>query len=288
MAESPATTPGRIFISYRREETAYAAGWLFDRLTTVFGGDQVFKDVDSIDLGDDFVEVISTAVGSADVLLALIGDQWLTIADERGTRRLDDPHDFVRVEVEAALARMVRVIPILVDGARMPRADELPPKLASLARRQALELSPSRFEFDTSRLLRVLEKTLAEMRTTQGPAASMSAPAGAGPDPSMTDGPRKGRQRDRSRRQAAPRTTERSTAQRDVSGSGERGTETSKAPFPARWLAIATVVLFAVGVAFFNGKANAGAAVTWILFAIALIWTPIQAARIHFHKRRST
>jgi TIR domain len=162
MAESVPTTLGRIFISYRREETAYPAGWLFDRLADHFGRGQIFKDVDSIQLGDDFVEVITTAVGSCDVLLALIGDRWLTITDEHGRRRLENPEDFVRLEIEAALTRKVRVIPILVDGARMPRGDELPDSLAKLVRRQALELSPNRFDFDTSRLLRVLDRTLAE------------------------------------------------------------------------------------------------------------------------------
>jgi hypothetical protein len=167
MAGSLLARPGRIFISYRREETAYAAGWLYDRLADHYGRSQVFKDVDSIQLGDDFVEVITAAVGSCDVLLALIGREWLTIIDERGRRRLDNPNDFVRLEIEAALARRVRVIPILVDGARIPRADELPDSLARLVRRQALELSPSRFEFDTSRLLNVLDQTLAEVQTAQ-------------------------------------------------------------------------------------------------------------------------
>ena len=120
MTASPPTKPGRIFISYRRGETAYPAGWLYDRLADRYGGEQVFKDVDSIELGDDFVEVITHAVGSCDVLLALIGEDWLTITDADGRRRLDGPHDFVRLEIEAALARDVRVIPILVDGARMP------------------------------------------------------------------------------------------------------------------------------------------------------------------------
>jgi uncharacterized RDD family membrane protein YckC len=180
MAASTQEAPGRIFISYRREETAYPAGWLYDRLVGRFGGGQVFKDVDSIDLGDDFVEKITIAVGSCHVLLTLIGDQWLTMTDEDGRRRLDDPDDFVRVEIEAALARNVRVIPILVDGARMPRGDELPDSLAKLARRQALELSPSRFDFDTSRLLRVLERTLAEMQVratvTKRPPLGEAAP----------------------------------------------------------------------------------------------------------------
>ena len=177
MAASPPAKPGRIFISYRRDETAYPAGWLYDRLANQYGGGQVFKDVDSIELGDDFVEVITSAVGSCDVLLALIGEQWLTITDEHGRRRLDDPDDFVRLEIEAALTRNVRVIPILVDGARMPRADELPDSLVSLRRRQALELSPSRFEYDTGRLLKVLDTTLAEVRTAQDDAAAISTSA---------------------------------------------------------------------------------------------------------------
>jgi hypothetical protein len=89
---------GSDLLSYRREETAYPAGWLHDRLADHYGGEQVFKDVDSIRLGDDFVEVIANAVGSCDVLLVLIGEEWLTITDEHGRRRLDDPLDFVRLD----------------------------------------------------------------------------------------------------------------------------------------------------------------------------------------------
>src|SRR5262245_48985442 len=99
MSASTPTAAGRIFISYRREDTAYPAGWLFDRLVDHLGVGQVFKDVDSIQLGDDFVEVITTAVSSCDVLLALIGDRWLTITDEDGRRRVDNPDDFVRLEI---------------------------------------------------------------------------------------------------------------------------------------------------------------------------------------------
>jgi hypothetical protein len=186
---------GRIFMSYRREDTAYPAGWLFDRLASHFGRGQVFKDIDSIELGDDFVEVITSAVTSCDVLLALIGNEWLTIRDQDERRRLDNPGDFVRLEIEAALTRNVRVIPILVEGARMPRPEELPPSMAKLARRQALELSPSRFDSDTQRLLRVLDRAIAEAqeqarasttsqtppvpRTAQPPAhdARLSSPA---------------------------------------------------------------------------------------------------------------
>jgi hypothetical protein len=162
MTESTGNVPGRIFMSYRREDTAFPAGWLYDRLASRFGRDQVFKDIDSIELGDDFIEVITTAVESCDVLLVLIGGRWLAITGQEGQRRLDNPNDFVRLEIEAALARNVRVIPILVDAAQVPRADELPPSLAKLTRRQALELSPARFDTDTQRLLRVLDKTVAE------------------------------------------------------------------------------------------------------------------------------
>jgi hypothetical protein len=201
---SPQAALGRIFISYRREETAYPAGWLYDRLADRFGGGQVFKDVDSIELGDDFVEVITRAVGSCDVLLALIGDEWLTITDAHGRRRLDDPDDFVRLEIEAALTRNVRVIPILVDGASMPRADELPDSLARLVRRQALELSPARFDFDSGRLLKVLDRTLAEVRATQQEAASTKAPPAKAPDPRTTEPPKAPEQPEQVERSPTP------------------------------------------------------------------------------------
>jgi hypothetical protein len=124
--------PGRIFISYRRQETGWPAGRLYDVLVEHFSAEQVFKDVDNIEPGDDFVERITAAVASCDVLLALIGPQWLTVTNKKGQRRLDDPGDYVRVEIETALTRKIRVIPILVDEARMPGADELPPTLVAL------------------------------------------------------------------------------------------------------------------------------------------------------------
>jgi hypothetical protein len=98
MADSAAPSAGRVFISYRREETAYAAGWLFNNLADHFGRGQIFKDIDSVEPGDNFVDVITKAVASCDVLLALIGEQWLTITDEHGRSRLDNPKDFVRLE----------------------------------------------------------------------------------------------------------------------------------------------------------------------------------------------
>jgi beta-lactam-binding protein with PASTA domain len=161
---------GRIFISYRRNEADYPASWLYQRLGRHFGVDRIFKDVDSIELGDDFVEAINRAVGSCDVLLVLIGDRWLTIGDDKGRRRLDDPGDLVRLEIEAALARDVRVIPILVGRAPMPLAEDLPASMAGLARRQALELSPTRFKSDFEKLLRALHKTLEEERVRRAAA----------------------------------------------------------------------------------------------------------------------
>jgi len=177
---SSAMASGRIFMSYRRQETAYAAGWLFDRLAERYGRAQVFKDVDSLQPGDDFVAVIEAAVGSSSVLLALIGDEWLTVVDHTGRRRLDDPHDFVRIEIEAALSRGVTVIPILVDGARMPHLTEVPDTLAPLVRRQALELSPARFDFDFSQLLAVLERIVNRADGTPDANAAGSGGHGTG------------------------------------------------------------------------------------------------------------
>src|SRR5215468_9038498 len=116
---------GGIFVSYRRQETSHLAGRLSDRLADRFGEGQVFMDVDAIEPGVDFAEEISRAVAACQVLLAVIGPNWLTATDERGRRRLDNPDDLVRLEVEAALARGVLVIPILVEGAVMPGREDL-------------------------------------------------------------------------------------------------------------------------------------------------------------------
>jgi len=171
----------RIFISYRREETAYAAGWLFDRLTERFGRDQVFKDIDCIEPGQDFVDEITRAVGSCDVLLALIGSRWLTARDDTDRRRLDCPDDYVRLEIEAALTREVHIIPVLVDGASMPAVEELPTSLGQLVRRHALELSPARFSSDSSKLLEVVDRVLTQVPV--GPSHSGRAERGSSTGP---------------------------------------------------------------------------------------------------------
>lgn len=151
--------PG-IFISYRRDDSAGHAGHLHDELTDHFGRDTVFMDIDAIEAGEDFVEAIEDAVGSCDVLLAVIGSRWLTSADADGTRRIDKPDDFVHLEIAAALERDIRVVPVLVQNATMPAASDLPESLAKLTRRNAIELSNARWEYDLGRLIAVLEKVI--------------------------------------------------------------------------------------------------------------------------------
>lgn len=173
---SPAAA-GRIFISYRRDDAAYPAGWLFDLLVDRYGAGGLFKDVNSIQLGDDFVEVITAAVQSCRVLLAVIGKRWLNAVDEDGRRRLDDPGDFVRLEIEGALHRNVRIIPILVEGARMPRAAELPESLEKLAYREALELGPAQFARDIHRLLKALDSIGSDDRPHPPPLRALRLPS---------------------------------------------------------------------------------------------------------------
>ncbi|HEV8553334.1 MAG TPA: choice-of-anchor D domain-containing protein [Casimicrobiaceae bacterium] len=153
-----------IFISYRREDAAGYAGRLYDRLAAHFGDERVFMDVEGIEPGADFFDAIERAVGSCEALIVMIGSEWLA-ADSAGHRRLDDPADFVRLETATALARGIRVVPVLVDGAVMPRADQLPKELAPLTRRQAVELSHKQWDATTAELIRTLEKILNQGKT---------------------------------------------------------------------------------------------------------------------------
>jgi TIR domain len=152
-----------------------AAGRLSDELGRRFGDEHVFMDVDKIEPGVDFTEAINKAVGSCDVLIAIIGPQWLTRCDARGRRRLDAPEDYVRLEIEAALKRNVRVIPALVEGALMPASDDLPPELSELATRNCIQLGDGvRWRYDVEGLIRALER----MRAAAGaePVAEPPAP----------------------------------------------------------------------------------------------------------------
>jgi hypothetical protein len=167
---------GKIFISYRREDSAPSAGRLCDRLSHYFPTNRIFMDVDSIDLGDNFVKTIRETVESCDVLIAVIGKGWLISCDQEGQRRLDNPDDFVRLEIATALRCDVLVIPVLVDGALMPLPPDLPNDLKTLADRNALLLSNDRFRTDSERLAtavkRSLEKTATERRERERDAKS--------------------------------------------------------------------------------------------------------------------
>jgi hypothetical protein len=147
-----------VFISYRREDAPGHAGRVFDRVRAKFGGDVVFMDVTAIDAGADFVDAIERAVGTCDVLLAIIGPQWIGATDAVGHRRLDNPNDFIRLEVSGALKRNVRVVPVLVDGATLPAAEELPDALQPLLRRNAVELRDARWDADIDQLIASLER----------------------------------------------------------------------------------------------------------------------------------
>src|SRR5208282_2787803 len=186
---------GGVFISYRRSDTQGEAGRLFDDLVTHFGEDAIFMDVAAIEAGRDFRHAIEDGVAKCDVLLVVIGPEWLEAKDERGTRRLNDPSDFVRIETGAALKRNIRVIPILVRGARMPFAEQLPEDLKDLAYRNCIELTHARWRSDIQLLTDALRRMLADtappvtgakpgetspstpQRTTPGAGASSSKPA---------------------------------------------------------------------------------------------------------------
>ena len=124
---------GAIFISYRRGDSEGQARALYADLSRHLGKDSVFMDVDSIALGRDFRHVLQERLSSCDMVLALIGPDWIDITDEQGNRRLDSPTDFVRQELSAALKRGVPVTPVLVQGARIPPPERLPDDIKDLA-----------------------------------------------------------------------------------------------------------------------------------------------------------
>ncbi|MGB7085596.1 MAG: SUMF1/EgtB/PvdO family nonheme iron enzyme [Phormidesmis sp.] len=149
----------RIFISYRRTDSAAEAGRIYDYLENKFGYESIFKDVDTIDAGDDFRERLNEAVGQCQILLAVIGRSWLQAKDEAGRRRLDNPADWVRLEIETALQRKIRVIPILLEGVAMPTVSDLPEALQPLAYRNAARVrhDPD-FRTDIGKVLKVIQR----------------------------------------------------------------------------------------------------------------------------------
>lgn len=157
-----------IFISYRRDDSIAYAGRLYDRLVARFGKDQVFMDIDDLQPGEDFVDALQSAVSSCNVLIAVIGKNWLSAKDDAGNPRLHNPEDFVHLEIVAALLRGIRVIPALVGGALMPTAVSLPDPLKKLARRQAIQLPDIGFPQSVSSLIETLESVIAQSAPASG------------------------------------------------------------------------------------------------------------------------
>ena len=149
-----------IFISYRRSDSAGHSGRLFDALQRRLGDDNLFRDIEDLEPGVEFPEALNRALSRCEAMLVVIGPSWASASGPDG-RRLDKPDDFVRVEVATALTRKdVRVIPVLVGGARMPETTDLPKDLQPLLVRNAIELSDSRWDYDVSRLGDTLAKHL--------------------------------------------------------------------------------------------------------------------------------
>ena len=172
-----------IFISYRRSDSQGEAGRLFDDLANHFGEQSVFMDVAAIEAGRDFRKAIEEGVAKCGVLLVMIGLEWLDAEDEAGTRRLNDPSDFVRIETASALKRDIPVIPVLVRGARMPSAEQLPPELKELAYRNCIELTHARWKSDVQLLTEALRRLLAQGGEVGTRAAAGSATTSPPPPP---------------------------------------------------------------------------------------------------------
>ena len=172
-----------IFISYRREDNSDAAGRIYDRLAQHFGAGSVFFDIDTIPFGVDFREHIHEYVAKCDVVLVVIGDNWLCTDDE-GNLRLNDAKDFVRIELEAALQRDIPVVPVLVGNAQVPSQNELPQSLHDLAFRNAAEVrSGTAFQGQIERLIRGIEDLQADTANNDEPEEVVR------PEPPMAETP---------------------------------------------------------------------------------------------------
>jgi hypothetical protein len=159
---------GKIFINYRRDDSISTAGRLHDRLAQTFARNNLFMDVDHLPAGVDFVDYLNSQVAACDIFLAIIGPNWLNAKDDSGRRRFDNPDDFVSVEIAAALARNIRVIPVLVDGAHMPKADNLPDSIKPLVRRNAVEVRNTHFGRDAEALVEKVREALQDGRPVTG------------------------------------------------------------------------------------------------------------------------
>jgi len=147
---------GKLFISYRRGDARGIAGRLSDTLGAYFGDNRVFRDIESIEGGADFGNVIEESLQTADAVIVLIGPDWLTLKDDKGQRRIDDPEDWVAQEIAVAMQLKKPVFPVLVENAPMPRTEELPDKLKPLTRYNAISISDDRWKADVERLAKII------------------------------------------------------------------------------------------------------------------------------------
>ena len=163
---NPAGPPTRardvpsIFLCYRREDTQDAAGRLHDRLVDAYGPERVFMDIDSVPLGIDFVEHVAEQIGKCSAVIVMIGKQWHTIKDKKRRRRLDNEDDLVRAEIRSALQQKIPVIPVTVQNAAMPQAEDLPEDIRLLARRNGIQLDATRWRTDVERLVKELDRVM--------------------------------------------------------------------------------------------------------------------------------
>jgi TIR domain len=152
---------GKIFINYRREDSIAIAGRLHDRLAEAFGRDNLFMDIDNIPIGINFYEYLKSEMADCDAVLSVIGPNWLNAKDDTGQRRLDKPDDFVAIEISIALAGDILVVPVLVDGTRMPGASELPSSLKPFALRNAIQVRNTSFGSDAEQLIKKMREAFA-------------------------------------------------------------------------------------------------------------------------------
>lgn len=209
---------GKIFINYRRGDDPGHTGRLFDRLQDVFDPQQLFLDVDNIAPGLDFVRVLNERVAECDIVLAVIGKGWINSPDANGNRRLDDPDDFVRIEITSALNQGKRVIPVLVGEAQMPRPEDLPAALQPLARRNAVRLTHERFRADTQGLIKAIQQGLHDIEAERQAQAEAARRAKAEEE-------RKRQEEERARRLADE---ERAAAERRRHAAAERAFTVAK------------------------------------------------------------
>jgi hypothetical protein len=214
----------RAFINYRRSDTRHVAGRLRDQMVARFGEDSVFVDVESILPGQDYVTAIDAAVSGCDYLLVLIGEDWLT-RDDNGARRIDDPNDRLRLEIEAGLRHQTMVIPVLVDGARMPKSRELPESLVPLSRHQAVHLRHDSFAADARFLLDALDPQEDQQPPTQ-PILNQRGPERPG------------------RRRATGRPAAETAAGNTAGETTAESADETVVMRTARWLAVALLVVF--------------------------------------------